>query len=229
MAVECDSHTVKRTWPVRPSEEPGSDEGFIRDDKFGTVFVGEGCWGAPIRNNDDDKNWTRASGKFNQVNWISVASDRILCRTVMVDKVEQFGTVDDGAPAQAPDGLVLWEPESGAEMVIFPRGSEVISPVVTARATEVRLTQDGEGGREGSIIRYTTDQSDPTSNSKVFAEPFLAAVDTTIKAALFHDGEIVSVVVSATVPKPKPGKEKKVESKKSPGKEADIKSAGNGA
>lgn len=35
--VECDAHTVKTTWPVRPSTDEGSDEGFIRVQNGGTV------------------------------------------------------------------------------------------------------------------------------------------------------------------------------------------------
>ena len=55
LVVESDAHCVKTTFPIRPSREPGSDEGFIQDDARGTVYIGEGCWGAPLRRNDDDK------------------------------------------------------------------------------------------------------------------------------------------------------------------------------
>ncbi|HAP63004.1 MAG TPA: metallophosphoesterase, partial [Cytophagales bacterium] len=37
LGVECDAHTVKSTWPIRPSTGSGSDEGFVRDDANGTV------------------------------------------------------------------------------------------------------------------------------------------------------------------------------------------------
>ena len=53
LVIECDSHIVKRTHPVRPSTATGSDEGFIQDDVAGTVYIGEGCWGAPLRSADD--------------------------------------------------------------------------------------------------------------------------------------------------------------------------------
>ena len=121
LAIECDSHTVKRTWPLRPSTGPGSVEGFIRDDQSGTVFIGEGCWGAPLRPNDDDKEWTRASGSFNQLDWISVTPEQMVCRTVPVDGVAKFGTVDDADPARAPKGIEFWKPENGCEIVIHPR------------------------------------------------------------------------------------------------------------
>ncbi len=47
LVVECDTHLVKRTWPIRPALE--GDEGFIRDEATGTVYIGEGGWGAPLR------------------------------------------------------------------------------------------------------------------------------------------------------------------------------------
>lgn len=65
LVVECDAHTVKTTWPLRPSTKKGSEEGFVREDKKGTVYVGEGCWGAPLRPSDDAKSWTRDHGSFN--------------------------------------------------------------------------------------------------------------------------------------------------------------------
>ena len=65
--MESDAHLVKSTWPIRPSTDADNEEGFIRDDKNGTVYVGEGCWGAPLRGADDNKSWTRDSDSFNIV------------------------------------------------------------------------------------------------------------------------------------------------------------------
>lgn len=120
LAIECDSHTVKRTWPVRPSNEAGSDHGFIRDDERGTVFIGEGCWGAPLRPNDDTKAWTRDSASFNQVNWIAVTPEKLTARTIRVDDVDQFESVDDADPLTPPANLPVWEASNGTEVVIEP-------------------------------------------------------------------------------------------------------------
>ena len=116
LAVESDAHTVKQTWPIRPSREPGSSEGFIRDDARGTVYVGEGCWGAPLRANDDDKPWTRASGRFNQFKWIWLDASQIQVRTVDIDR--SYGTIAEvslQARFQSPPGLVYWKPEGVGE------------------------------------------------------------------------------------------------------------------
>ncbi|MED5586877.1 MAG: metallophosphoesterase family protein [Verrucomicrobiota bacterium] len=128
LAIECDSHVVKRTWPIRPSNEEGSQQGFIRDDKAGTVFIGEGCWGAPLRRNNDDKSWTRASGSFNQVNWICVTPEKMFARSILADSVENASQVKDSEPFTLPEGLKIWEPESGAEVVVRPRRSKPVEP-----------------------------------------------------------------------------------------------------
>jgi hypothetical protein len=115
LVVESDAHVVKSTYPIRPSREEGSDEGFIRDDDKGTVYIGEGCWGAPLRNNNDDKAWTRASGSFNQFKWIIVDPFGIEIRTIKTDGADRVAppppSVDHVfAP---PRGLDVWQPETG--------------------------------------------------------------------------------------------------------------------
>jgi acid phosphatase type 7 len=77
------------------------------------VYVGEGCWGAPLRENNDDKSWTRASGSFNQFNWIFVDQDKIEVRTVMTDGSEQVGEVSASNIFEPPIGLSLWSPPGG--------------------------------------------------------------------------------------------------------------------
>ncbi len=118
LAVESDAHCVKWTYPIRPSREKGSDEGFIRDDIKGTVYVGEGCWGAPLRRNNDDKNWTRNSGSFNQFKWIFIDQNRIEIRTVKTDCSEAVSAIDPQNIFSIPSGLELWNPSNGDVVVI---------------------------------------------------------------------------------------------------------------
>lgn len=72
LSLEGDSHMHKITYPIKPSTGKNSYEGFVRDDEKGTMFIGEGSWGAHPRANDDDKPWTYQSGSFNQIKWIHV-------------------------------------------------------------------------------------------------------------------------------------------------------------
>jgi hypothetical protein len=122
LVVESDAHTVKQTWPIRPSQGPGAEEGFIRDDARGTVYVGEGCWGAPLRANNDDKSWTRSSGRFNQFKWIWVDLQQMQVRTVDIDRSASTSQeVEYRTRFQIPNGLKFWNPAGVGEVVVLPR------------------------------------------------------------------------------------------------------------
>ena len=124
LVCESDAHTVKQTYPIRPSTGPGSSEGFVRDDRRGTVYVGEGCWGAPLRANNDDKAWTQASGRFNQFKWIWVDITQLQVRTVNIDRSAGAAAVNPFARFQLPAGLTLWEPPGvGPVLRINRRGA----------------------------------------------------------------------------------------------------------
>lgn len=85
---ECDSHVSKITYPIVPSDSEDSDEGFIRDDINGTVFIGEGGWGAPLREVDDTKSWTRTSGSFNQIKLITIDNEKIVVKTIFTERMK---------------------------------------------------------------------------------------------------------------------------------------------
>ncbi len=129
LVVECDAHVVKTTWPVRPSYERGHDMGFVRDDKNGITFVGEGCWGAPIRANNDDKKWTRNSGSFNQVKWVFVDYDGIEVRTVKTDNADKVGIVNDANIFTPPSNINIWKPSNGSVVKVRWRGKSTTKPI----------------------------------------------------------------------------------------------------
>ncbi len=113
LVIESDTHMVKRSYPVRPSEEEGSFESFIRDDKKGFVFIGEGSWGAPARPADDNKPWTMASDSFYQYKWIQAFPDELLIRCVKFENVDSVVSLTDSNPFALPENMVFWQPESG--------------------------------------------------------------------------------------------------------------------
>ena len=119
LAVECDAHTVKTTWPISPFTGKGSVDGFIRDDTRGTVYTGEGCWGAPLRSNNDNRPWTRASGKFNQFKWIWINRDTLEMRTIRVDREADVEALPYHDRFRVPQNLDVWKPETG-EVVRMP-------------------------------------------------------------------------------------------------------------
>ena len=113
LVMESDAHVVKTTWPIRPSREAGSHEGFIRDDLRGTIYMGEGGWGAPLRANDDPKPWTRSYGRFNQFKWIFVDRDKIEVRTIKTEGSTRVAEVSPDNIFEPPYGLVIWSPKEG--------------------------------------------------------------------------------------------------------------------
>lgn len=118
LVVDCDSHMAKTTWPVKPSAEPGNDEGFVVEQTNGTVYTGEGCWGAPLRSNDDDKSWTRNSGSFNQFKLIFVDPTKIELRTIDVNNAASVGSVSNTDPFTLPTLLNVFTPSTGAVVTI---------------------------------------------------------------------------------------------------------------
>lgn len=111
IGLECDSHLSKITWPVRATNdksESGYEEGFVRDEN-GVVFLGEGGWGAPTRDADDGKRWTRALGSFNQLKWLIITLDKIDIRTVKTDNMKEVGFLtEENKYTTIPQNADLW-------------------------------------------------------------------------------------------------------------------------
>ncbi len=120
LVMESDSHVVKRTWPIKPATGSGSDEGFVRadTDPKRAVYVGEGCWGAPLRRARDTKNWTRAAGSFNQFKWLWVDQNKIELRTIKVDNARNVGQLNDNNLFVLPDNIDVWNPDGGSVVTI---------------------------------------------------------------------------------------------------------------
>lgn len=141
LAIECDSHLTKYTFPLAPSSDPGSFESFVRDDADGTVFIGEGSWGAPHRANDDDKPWTLASDSFWQFNLVQASPANLHIRKVkfgqydsannpllgydMNDVSELTQAEQDSNPFALPAGLDLWQPLAGETLTLPFTGADV--------------------------------------------------------------------------------------------------------
>ena len=113
VVVESDTHMTKRSYPVRPSEEEGSYQSFIRDDEQGFVFIGEGSWGAPTRPTDDDKPWTMASDSFHQFKWIHVYPNEMLVRSVKCKDADAVVPLTEENLFEEPENMEFWEPETG--------------------------------------------------------------------------------------------------------------------
>ena len=118
LALESDSHVMKRTLPLRP--DTNGSEGFSAapSDPKATIFIGEGCWGAPLRKADDPKPWTQDLESFNGIDWIQVSPQSMKVKTIRVDESGQVDPIDPARPFDDPDGLALWKAKGGVVLEI---------------------------------------------------------------------------------------------------------------
>lgn len=119
LALESDSHVMKRTLPLKPDDD--GFEGFFaakKGDKNATVYIGEGCWGAPLRAADDAKPWTLDTDSFNGIDWIRVSPEDIQIKTAKVKNVAKVERIDPKAPFKNPKGLQLWDAKGGEVLVV---------------------------------------------------------------------------------------------------------------
>lgn len=115
VVFESDSHMVKTTKALKPDVD--GELGFSEDAANGTYYVGEGCWGAPTRDNDDDKEWTLASGSFNQIKWVFVDCERIELRTIMTDDIANVSPLSN--QFDVPENMPLWNPEEIGDVLVI--------------------------------------------------------------------------------------------------------------
>jgi hypothetical protein len=162
LVMESDAHLAKNTWPIRPSTEPGSDAGFIRDDANGTVYTGEGGWGAPLRAADDPKAWTRSYGSFNQFKWIFVDQDKIEVRTVKTEGSNRVAEVNPNNIFAIPYGLVIWSPKEGDVVRIMNSNARPQTPVehnnnpINGGAEVTNISPDANGN---VLINYSLSET----------------------------------------------------------------------
>jgi len=178
LVVECDAHTVKETWPVEPSDLPGNDEGFIRNNTYGCVYVGEGGWGAPLRNNNNDKTWTRNSGKFYQFKLIFIDQNKIEVRTVKTDNADEVGEVSNDDPFTLPENIDIWNPSNGPVVEItpappmnkpdiyFPENTQTVYVNGDNITLEVEVANEGNG--IDSVVFYVNGQAESTVTSQPY-------------------------------------------------------------
>jgi hypothetical protein len=144
LALECDSHMSKITWPIRATtnkSEAGYDEGFVQD-PTGTVFVGEGGWGAPLRDADDTKRWTRASGSFNQVKWFFVDLNKVEVRTIKTENANSVTYLSDDNRFYMPQNIDLWRIDGADYITLYnqnkasfvPKKAQILMEIASSSA-----------------------------------------------------------------------------------------------
>lgn len=109
LAVECDTHVAKYTYPIIASNTSSSEDGFIRSERYGTTYVGEGGWGAPLRPANNERSWTLDSKSINHFQWIWVDKTSMEIRTVKTDDAAWVSSLKDDDRFTVPNGLILWK------------------------------------------------------------------------------------------------------------------------
>ena len=156
LLAENDSHCVKRTKRVKPSNSSGSDEGFIQA-ADGFVMIGEGCWGAPLRSGSDTKDWTLDSGSFNSFDMVDVHLNKIEIRTIDFSNessVDALTSLDD--TFEIPRNLKVWQASGGAVQTIEARD----------RGNEAPPTSNTIVFDKGSEWIYYDEQNGPAADWK---------------------------------------------------------------
>ena len=171
LVFESDSHMVKATYPVKPcSSGSNCDEGFEIDDTKGTVYVGEGCWGAPLRGVNDSKTWTRDAGSFNQFKYVVVSETQIKLKTIKVDNAASVGeNSNDETPGTLPSDINVWQASNGSEILINRSGvsDKTISLIAT---TDVEQRTDGSVSESSSDLELVFDTEGPGGDQVIGIE-----------------------------------------------------------
>lgn len=106
LVEESDSHLVKYTFPVRPI---GSN---FQEVAAGTVYVGEGAWGAPTRTADRYNPWILGQASFAHFKLLQVTPARLEIRTVRFSGEADTASLTRSQrladPLALPTGLSLW-------------------------------------------------------------------------------------------------------------------------
>jgi nicotinamidase-related amidase len=101
----------------------------------------------------------------------------------------------------------LWKATVPVDYVRFTPWGQPERPYLMEKSTSVTLTAPW---LEGSEIRYTTDGSEPTSQSPLYTSPLVIGQTTTLRAAAFRKGKAISLparayyVMMASEQPPKP-------------------------
>jgi len=178
LVVDCDSHMAKTTYPIKPSSGSGSDEGFEIDNTFGTVYTGEGCWGAPLRSANDAKSWTRNLGSFNQFKLIFVDENKIELRTIRVDNANNVGENPNNDPFQLPANLDVYSPATGAVVTILNNANNCDPAGTACDDGDSNTVNDVEDGfcncagvpQSGTLDIVVTDDAEEGENGTVYLD-----------------------------------------------------------
>ncbi|WP_319004926.1 pre-peptidase C-terminal domain-containing protein [Microbulbifer aggregans] len=116
LVVESDTHMNKLTEALKPDTN-----GYNAVIDGGTVFVGEGSWGAPARSANDPKAWTIDLASIQQFKVLTVTADSLQVRTAQFDSSAGTLTREQRSsnPTLLPSNVNWWSANTvGAVMTL---------------------------------------------------------------------------------------------------------------
>ncbi|CAM3034801.1 DNRLRE domain-containing protein [Vibrio neptunius] len=124
LVVESDSHLTKATRELKPD---GS--GFVTSPSGGTVYIGEGSWGAAARSANDPKSWTLDAASIQQVKVIQVLPDTMTVRTAQFDASASTLTREDRQAdrLRLPENVNWWSLNEVGETMDLVQSSDGLS------------------------------------------------------------------------------------------------------
>lgn len=118
LSFDGDSHLHKITYPMVP--DANGEDGFRRDDVNGTMYIGEGSWGAKPRAANVIRDWTMSHGNFNQFKWIHVRNNEFNIHTVDTTNEPEVSALADGQEFDYPQGVKLFDTPGMGTIIKYP-------------------------------------------------------------------------------------------------------------
>ncbi|WP_042149161.1 MULTISPECIES: pre-peptidase C-terminal domain-containing protein [unclassified Pseudoalteromonas] len=120
LVVESDTHINKITQALKPS---GSS--YNTTTTGGTVFIGEGSWGAPARSANDPKSWTIDLASIQQFKVITVASDKVEVKTAQFNSSADSVSYEQrkNNPTLLPSNINWWQASEIGDTLTLNRSS----------------------------------------------------------------------------------------------------------
>ncbi|TLM74445.1 DNRLRE domain-containing protein [Microbulbifer harenosus] len=161
LVVESDTHLTKLTQALVPSGNNFSATG-----NGGTVYVGEGSWGAPARSANDPKSWTIDLASIQQFKVIQVSANELAVRTAEFDS----SAATLSLAQREADSLLLpanvnwWSANGIGETLTLNRNGANRSVIASSSGGSSSSSSGGSSGSGssggGSVQQFTQAASD---------------------------------------------------------------------
>ncbi|KGJ86842.1 pre-peptidase C-terminal domain-containing protein [Colwellia psychrerythraea] len=159
LVVESDTHINKITQALKPS-----GNNFVKTTTGGTVYVGEGSWGAPARSANNPKSWTIDLASIQQFKVLSVTPTKLEVRTAQFSSGAATLTREarNADPLALPQNIDWWQASGIGEVLPLSRSASGLSiidgvtePPQSDNILENGVTQTNISAGSGSDIVFT--------------------------------------------------------------------------